>query len=250
VEPRCTPRARRSSPPGGGARDGRHPAGAGGPTRHGGPRHRSNHQRGCLAIWSEHSRRTGSGTSLRLLRAPGVSIPGALTAVCVLPFGSFDGATAAGINLLDPVIHQRGHRRRGRHRSRDQRRACRRRTRLRSPAGHQPGTAVRSLRRPGPPRAGGAPSARLPGPYRTPAENGRPCSRDQARPPPGTLIRTPDSNQGAKVLAAYLWGQHQTPAGAQPEGVSRSANTSEPNPRSGSADLDSCRGVVDDLRGL
>ena len=32
--------------------------------------------------------------------------PGALTAVCVLPFGSFDGATAAGINLFDAVIHQ------------------------------------------------------------------------------------------------------------------------------------------------
>jgi uncharacterized protein (TIGR03086 family) len=33
--------------------------------------------------------------------------PGALTAVCVLPFGSFDGATAAGISLFDAVIHQR-----------------------------------------------------------------------------------------------------------------------------------------------
>jgi len=32
--------------------------------------------------------------------------PGALTAVCVLPFGSFDGATAAGINLFDALIHQ------------------------------------------------------------------------------------------------------------------------------------------------
>jgi uncharacterized protein (TIGR03086 family) len=32
--------------------------------------------------------------------------PEALTAVCVLPFGSFDGATAAGINLFDAVIHQ------------------------------------------------------------------------------------------------------------------------------------------------
>jgi uncharacterized protein (TIGR03086 family) len=32
--------------------------------------------------------------------------PGALTAVCALPFGSFDGATAAGINLFDAVIHQ------------------------------------------------------------------------------------------------------------------------------------------------
>ncbi len=32
--------------------------------------------------------------------------PGALTAVCVLPFGSFDGATAAGISLFDAVIHQ------------------------------------------------------------------------------------------------------------------------------------------------
>jgi uncharacterized protein (TIGR03086 family) len=32
--------------------------------------------------------------------------PSALTAVCVLPFGSFDGATAAGINLFDAVIHQ------------------------------------------------------------------------------------------------------------------------------------------------
>jgi hypothetical protein len=26
--------------------------------------------------------------------------------VCVLPFGSFDGATAAGINLFDAVVHQ------------------------------------------------------------------------------------------------------------------------------------------------
>jgi uncharacterized protein (TIGR03086 family) len=32
--------------------------------------------------------------------------PEALSAVCVLPFGSFDGATAAGINLFDVVIHQ------------------------------------------------------------------------------------------------------------------------------------------------
>lgn len=32
--------------------------------------------------------------------------PEALTAVCVLPFGSFDGATAAGISLLDTVVHQ------------------------------------------------------------------------------------------------------------------------------------------------
>ncbi len=32
--------------------------------------------------------------------------PEALKAVCVLPFGSFDGATAAGINLFDAVIHQ------------------------------------------------------------------------------------------------------------------------------------------------
>jgi uncharacterized protein (TIGR03086 family) len=32
--------------------------------------------------------------------------PAALTAVCVLPFGSFDGATAAGISLFDAVVHQ------------------------------------------------------------------------------------------------------------------------------------------------
>jgi uncharacterized protein (TIGR03086 family) len=32
--------------------------------------------------------------------------PEALKAVCVLPFGSFDGATAAGINLFDAVVHQ------------------------------------------------------------------------------------------------------------------------------------------------
>ena len=32
--------------------------------------------------------------------------PGALTAVCVLPFGSFDGATAAGISLFDAVIQR------------------------------------------------------------------------------------------------------------------------------------------------
>jgi uncharacterized protein (TIGR03086 family) len=32
--------------------------------------------------------------------------PGALTAACVLPFGSFDGATAAGISLFDAVVHQ------------------------------------------------------------------------------------------------------------------------------------------------
>jgi len=32
--------------------------------------------------------------------------PEALEATCVLPFGSFDGATAAGINLFDAVIHQ------------------------------------------------------------------------------------------------------------------------------------------------
>jgi uncharacterized protein (TIGR03086 family) len=32
--------------------------------------------------------------------------PEALTAVCNLPFGSFDGPTAAGINLFDAVIHQ------------------------------------------------------------------------------------------------------------------------------------------------
>jgi uncharacterized protein (TIGR03086 family) len=31
--------------------------------------------------------------------------PGALERVCVLPFGSFDGATAAGINLFDVVVH-------------------------------------------------------------------------------------------------------------------------------------------------
>jgi len=31
--------------------------------------------------------------------------PEALEAVCVLPFGSFDGATAAGINLVDAVVH-------------------------------------------------------------------------------------------------------------------------------------------------
>lgn len=33
--------------------------------------------------------------------------PEALRAVCVLPFGNFDGATAAGINLFDAVVHQR-----------------------------------------------------------------------------------------------------------------------------------------------
>ena len=32
--------------------------------------------------------------------------PEALVAVCVLSFGSFDGATAAGINLFDAVVHQ------------------------------------------------------------------------------------------------------------------------------------------------
>jgi uncharacterized protein (TIGR03086 family) len=32
--------------------------------------------------------------------------PAALQAVCVLPFGSFDGATAAGINLFDALVHQ------------------------------------------------------------------------------------------------------------------------------------------------
>jgi uncharacterized protein (TIGR03086 family) len=32
--------------------------------------------------------------------------PEALSAVCVLSFGSFDGATAAGINLLDAVVHR------------------------------------------------------------------------------------------------------------------------------------------------
>lgn len=31
--------------------------------------------------------------------------PSALTAVCQPPFGSFDGATAAGISLFDTVIH-------------------------------------------------------------------------------------------------------------------------------------------------
>jgi len=32
--------------------------------------------------------------------------PEALDAVCVLPFGRFDGATAAGINVFDAVVHQ------------------------------------------------------------------------------------------------------------------------------------------------
>jgi uncharacterized protein (TIGR03086 family) len=32
--------------------------------------------------------------------------PGALGAVCILPFGRFDGATAAGINLFDAVVHR------------------------------------------------------------------------------------------------------------------------------------------------
>jgi len=31
--------------------------------------------------------------------------PEALEAACVLPFGSFDGATAAGLNLFDAVVH-------------------------------------------------------------------------------------------------------------------------------------------------
>jgi uncharacterized protein (TIGR03086 family) len=31
--------------------------------------------------------------------------PGALTRICHLPFGRFDGATAAGINLFDAVVH-------------------------------------------------------------------------------------------------------------------------------------------------
>jgi len=32
--------------------------------------------------------------------------PEALDTVCILPFGQFDGATAAGINLFDAVVHQ------------------------------------------------------------------------------------------------------------------------------------------------
>jgi uncharacterized protein (TIGR03086 family) len=32
--------------------------------------------------------------------------PESVDAVCVLPFGDFDGATAAGINLFDAVVHQ------------------------------------------------------------------------------------------------------------------------------------------------
>jgi uncharacterized protein (TIGR03086 family) len=32
--------------------------------------------------------------------------PESVQAVCVLPFGYFDGATAAGINLFDAVVHQ------------------------------------------------------------------------------------------------------------------------------------------------
>jgi uncharacterized protein (TIGR03086 family) len=32
--------------------------------------------------------------------------PDVLETVCILPFGRFDGATAAGINLFDAVIHQ------------------------------------------------------------------------------------------------------------------------------------------------
>ena len=159
--------------------------------------------------------------------------PAALTAVCVLPFGSFDGATAAGISLFDAVIHQWdiavGA---GIDHTISEELAV-------VALGVAPLLVTRQARlsghyaAPARPLAGAPPSGQLL------AVTGRQhkTAAPAAAIKPGRLRNAdplPDSTTARGARRVPL-GQQQTPAGRSAEAISRSASASEPSSRSGSA---------------